>query len=192
MKVGVIFPVKSVVNRTLLQREKFVICWHTQGPHVKPAPKKKIENLPCPICGKVFRNKSSLAVHINAVHDEEGKIRFKCDQCSRGFSCKSKLKYHTLSHSDERKHPCATCGKKFKSKRDLVKHDKIHSGVKPFKCSFCAKAFLNPDKVRRHELIHTGVMDYRCSSCGKAFNQKVNLGVHERKCIGVTEGQSKL
>jgi len=162
------------------------------GPHVKPAPKKKMENLPCPICGKVFVNKSSLTVHINAVHDEEGKIRFKCDQCSRGFSCKSKLKYHILSHSDERKHPCATCGKKFKSKRDLVKHDKIHSGVKPFKCSFCAKAFLNPDKVRRHELIHTGVMDYRCSSCGKGFNQKVNLGVHERKCNGVTEGQPKL
>jgi len=162
------------------------------GPHVKPSSKKKIENLPCPTCGKIFKDKSALTGHINAVHDEEGKTRFKCDQCSRGFSCRGKLKFHLLSHSDERKHSCATCGKKFKSKCNLLKHEKIHSGVKPFKCSFCAKAFLNPDKVRRHELIHTGVMDFRCSLCGKAFNQKVNLGVHERKCIGVTESPPEL
>jgi len=177
---GQSFTTSKGINRHMLANP---------GPHVKPRYRRKMENLPCPMCGKVLK-KTSLPVHINAAHDEEGKTRFKCEQCSRGFSSKSKLKLHFLhSHSDERKHACATCGKKFKGQNDLYKHEKIHSGVKPFKCSFCAKAFLTPDRVRKHELIHTGVMDYSCSSCGKAFNQKANLGVHERKCIGVTEGQ---
>ena len=161
------------------------------GPHVKPsAPKKKMaENHPCPICAKVFKKKFSLNVHINAAHDEEGKTRYKCDQCNKGFASKDRLKAHFVSHTDEKRFPCTTCAKKFKTKRDLLNHDKIHSGVKPFKCSFCGKAFINSFQLRRHDLIHTGVMDYSCASCGKAFNQKVNLAVHERKCIGVTESQ---
>ena len=161
---------------------------HT-GPYVKPGQKPKVdEQIPCPNCSKIFKCKGYLNNHLNSVHgDPESKVKFKCDQCQKGFSRKDILRAHSLSHIVEKNHPCPTCGKKFTNPRYLHKHVKIHLGVKNFKCSICGKAFLKPDQVRRHELIHTGVMDYSCSFCGKAFNQKGNLTTHEKKCAGVKD-----
>jgi len=155
------------------------------GPHAKPKPKPKLDlQLPCPICFRVLKTKNSLNFHLRTFHDEEGRTKFKCDKCTRGFSTHGKLKQHLLVHSDERNFVCTTCGKKFRSPQYLRRHNKIHTGLKPHKCSFCGKGFINPDKVRRHELIHTGVMDFSCTSCGKKFNQKGNLVTHEKKCTG--------
>jgi len=158
------------------------------GPHVQPKQKQKQKldlQLPCPICFKVLKTKNSLNWHIKTAHDEEGRTKFKCDKCTRGFASHGKLRQHLLVHSDERNFVCPTCGKKFRSPQYLSRHNKIHTGIKPYKCSFCGKGFINPDKVRRHELIHTGVMDFSCSACGKKFNQKGNLVTHEKKCTGL-------
>merc|ERR1719318_1787997 len=90
---------------------------------------QEAEDIPCPICSKVLKNKNTLRSHINFVHsDEESKVRFKCDQCEKGFASKERLKYHLLTHTDVRK------------------HEKIHSDVNPTNVVIVARDLLTLTK----------------------------------------------
>lgn len=62
------------------------IKFHMREQHVKTD-----KTAVCNVCGKILKNRRSLATHL-PVHFEELKNRFKCSICGKGYSKKDKLK----------------------------------------------------------------------------------------------------
>lgn len=146
----------------------------------------------CEFCGKEFRQKGHLNVHL-LIHT--GARPFKCDVCLKEFNQKQILKRHLVTHrqnpNDERQKSnnflpkasfeeliCESCGKLFTNKYNFQKHRLIHSGQKPFLCGECGKSFRQKNHLVDHQRIHSGNRPFVCDVCSKTFSQKQNLKKH--------------
>lgn len=134
----------------------------------------------------------------SVTEDCNGKKRV-CPVCHKRFGAPSKLKRHSLIHTDQRPFPCSICCRAFKDLARLKAHVRIHTnstnsgttGVEICKnvsesrkghwCPVCLKCFKAPSKLRRHNLIHTKERPFKCSVCFKDFQQKRYLKSH--KCM---------
>lgn len=148
----------------------------------------------CDVCGKVMKNKSSLARH-SFIHT--GKKPFACHLCELRFNRRDNLQHHL-----NRLHPngvaklekqrevtawlCAVCGKTFSCRSRLKTHEVIHSGVKPHRCDLCPKAYMRTNDLEHHKKIaHVdGAAEPHqpssllCDFCGKEFKCRSQLAVH--------------
>ncbi|XP_062297264.1 zinc finger protein 83-like [Scomber scombrus] len=148
----------------------------------------------CDVCGKVMKNKSSLARH-SFIHT--GKKPYACHLCELRFNRRDNLQHHLT-----RLHPggvprlekqrqetawlCAVCGKTFSCRSRLKTHEVIHSGVKPFRCQLCPKAYMRTNDLEHHtksvhvdgggELQRSGSL--LCDLCGKEFRCRSQLAAH--------------
>nr|XP_012614838.2 zinc finger protein 613-like isoform X2 [Microcebus murinus]XP_020137066.1 zinc finger protein 613-like isoform X2 [Microcebus murinus]XP_020137067.1 zinc finger protein 613-like isoform X2 [Microcebus murinus]XP_020137068.1 zinc finger protein 613-like isoform X2 [Microcebus murinus]XP_020137069.1 zinc finger protein 613-like isoform X2 [Microcebus murinus] len=109
---------------------------------------------------------------------------YKCLECEKTFSHKSRLVEHHRSHTGEKPYSCQDCGKSFSRKSCLIIHYRIHTGEKPYGCSECGKAFFQKSHLILHQRTHTGEKPYGCSECGKAFSQNSCLIIHKRTHLG--------
>lgn len=149
----------------------------------------------CEYCGKEFRQKGHLNVHL-LIHT--GARPFKCDVCLKEFNQKQILKRHLVTHrqnsNDERQKSihflpkasyeelmCESCGKIFSNKYNFQKHRLIHSGQKPFLCGECGKSFRQKNHLVDHQRIHSGNRPFVCNICSKTFSQKQNLKKHQQR-----------
>ena len=71
--------------------------------------------------------------HINTAHKGQ---RFKCtiSGCSESFMRKDQLKFHILGHEGKYRFLCYNCGKGFNHKENFTAHEDTHTGDKPYKC----------------------------------------------------------
>lgn len=84
----------------------------------------------CPVCNKLYTNKSYLKEHLQTHNPDHA---FKCPHCQKKFSSKSNLRKHIHKHSPGytpakdkrryeprmRKHECSECQKMFDSPHSL-------------------------------------------------------------------------
>ncbi|XP_040922273.1 zinc finger protein 436-like [Toxotes jaculatrix] len=148
----------------------------------------------CDVCGKVMKNKSSLARH-SFIHT--GKKPFACHLCDLRFNRRDNLQHHL-----NRLHPngvaklekqrevqawlCAACGKTFSCRSRLKTHEVIHSGVKPHRCDLCPKAYMRTNDLEHHKkTVHVeGSAEPQrpssllCDFCGKEFKCRSQLAIH--------------
>lgn len=148
----------------------------------------------CDVCGKVMKNKSSLARH-SFIHT--GKKPFACHLCEMRFNRRDNLQHHlNRLHPNgvvklEKQRPlqtwlCAVCGKTFNCRSRLKTHEVIHSGVKPHRCDLCPKAYMRTNDLEHHKkVVHVGgaaepspPCSLLCHLCGKEFRCKSQLAVH--------------
>ncbi|XP_069033687.1 zinc finger protein 497-like isoform X1 [Embiotoca jacksoni] len=148
----------------------------------------------CDVCGKVMKNKSSLARH-SFIHT--GKKPFGCHLCELRFNRRDNLRHHlSRLHPDgvaklRKQRPlaawlCAVCGKTFSCRSRLKTHEVIHSGVKPHRCDLCPKAYMRTNDLEHHRRsVHAdGAADpprpssLLCDFCGKEFKCRSQLAVH--------------
>nr|XP_040132724.1 zinc finger protein OZF-like isoform X1 [Ictidomys tridecemlineatus] len=155
-------------------KEEAVFC--KGGQHTKEKPKgDRRRRGP-----RVSRKGGLFAPH--TLHAEERP--YKCSDCEKTFSHKSRLVEHHRSHTGEKPYGCSECGKTFSRKSCLIIHHRIHTGEKPYGCGECGKAFFQKSHLILHLRTHTGEKPYSCSDCGKAFSQNSCLIIHKRTHLG--------
>ncbi|EDW37205.1 GL26125 [Drosophila persimilis] len=105
---------------------------HSQGKH-------KCDRDQCKYVGK---SEVHLKRHLKSVHGKEQDNWFPCDQCEFRARSKDKLRRHSISHSDERRHKCPHCIFRCKNIDNLRKHvmkTTMHPGKFMYECKKCSE-----------------------------------------------------
>ncbi|XP_025073804.1 zinc finger protein 62-like [Pogonomyrmex barbatus] len=145
--------------------------------------KHKESPIICDVCGKTCSNSNSLYVHQKWAHF---KPKYECEICKRRMVTQKNLDQHILlQHERRESFVCEECGKSFSENHRLKQHMMTHTGDRPHDCHICGRAFARRTAYRQHLLIHTGKRPYICDICGKAFTQKPGLICHRKSHPGV-------
>ncbi|XP_044752078.1 zinc finger protein 287-like [Coccinella septempunctata] len=131
----------------------------------------------CEVCGKVYRHKSALTIHVG-MHN--GISPFKCLHCDKTFTQKGAMMRHNKIHTGEKPYQCEECGKCFTHHTSFTIHKISHTGEKSYKCNVCGLMLMSTSHLKRHMRVHTGEKRYSCSTCGKRFAEKYNLVSHSK------------
>lgn len=110
-------------------------------PEVKPE---------CPQCGKIFANRTTLRVHVLAVH--HGVKENQCVQCGKKFAQNGNLKIHIRTvHERRRDWGCPRCAKTFTQAHMLKKHlETKHDTSVSWTCAVCETGFEDARSLRWH------------------------------------------
>uniref|UniRef100_A0A3Q1EQJ6 C2H2-type domain-containing protein n=1 Tax=Acanthochromis polyacanthus TaxID=80966 RepID=A0A3Q1EQJ6_9TELE len=84
-----------------------------ESPHKEESDKR----FSCETCGKRFRERAKLTIHMRT---HTGEKPFSCERCGKRFSQKSTLTAHMRKHTGERPYFCERCGKSFSERSNLT------------------------------------------------------------------------
>nr|CAH7736314.1 unnamed protein product [Callosobruchus chinensis] len=148
----------------------------------KPS-QQNIPNNTCSTCGKTFRRKQNLDVHIRSIHKM---VRsYKCRHCDKSFSYAVSLKSHMVTHAaitGERltQLMCNLCNKGFLHQSSLTYHkETAHNTGNIFVCVKCGKRFNHKQRLVRHQLVHIDTRPFVCHECNASFKTRANLKNHQ-------------
>ncbi|KAM4600571.1 uncharacterized protein ACJ7VT_020501 isoform 2-T2 [Polymixia lowei] len=128
----------------------------------------------CPECGKTFRHRSVLELHMR-IHSKDKP--FQCKVCGKGFRFSSYLQQHLIIHTGKKPYKCPDCGKDFAFLQNMKTHQKLHQ-EKPFRCTSCRKGYSDEAQLQQHMLSHNGEKRHKCNLCDKSFGLAYLLRDH--------------
>lgn len=136
---------------------------------------KTHEDLFCPFCSIVIKNKSGFYQHINSEHFHP-ELPYQCYECVEKFASSSQL--HTHSKKLHSQTMCNVCGVKLRSIIKL-KHEGYHYGL-GFPCHICKRTHATYQSLAKHyQMVHEEENKtlVTCNVCFKTVKQK-SLGWH--------------
>ncbi|XP_014354755.2 zinc finger and BTB domain-containing protein 49 isoform X1 [Papilio machaon] len=111
----------------------------------------------CKECEAQFSSHQALRVHM-LTHKPKSERRYSCryTDCNKTFNFSHHLKYHEMTHTNNRQHFCDVCGKGFIQSHNLKVHMKTHEASKRLLCEMpnCMKKFNSESARRRHYARH--------------------------------------
>lgn len=158
------------------------------------------KGLTCPHCPGVFRDESTLNLHLVTLHKSVAHYaeevpappKKQFTPTSSSGSVQSKWKSEAV-----KSYKCSECAKTFRHRSVLELHMRIHSKDKPYQCKVCGKGFRFSSYLQQHLIIHTGKKPYKCPDCGKDFAFMQNMKTHQRlhqekpfRCTNCRKGYS--
>ncbi|XP_026849033.1 transcription factor Ouib-like [Drosophila persimilis] len=158
--------------------------------NVDPLPKRKryrsTRGYYCDQCGKWFKDKCNLNVHLKR---HTGVKQFECEECGRKELTMHLLSLHIrVKHKGELPYTCKYCGQRFDNCIKRLNHERHHKefpDIRPHVCPVCGKAFQLKAALRRHEIVHTGEQPFHCETCDVFFNRKSSLQTHNRSKLHI-------
>lgn len=129
---------------------------HIQTVHEGIKPKKQVKEKKlknCPHCEKAFKSYCTLREHVAVKH--EMSTPFKCDQCSKSYGTRAKLKTHVINVHSRVK--CDECNQEICNAFMLKRHKATAHNKKPsdvFQCEHCPKFYQIEAALNTHVLNH--------------------------------------
>ncbi|XP_041844399.1 zinc finger protein 208 isoform X2 [Melanotaenia boesemani] len=133
-----------------------------------------IKSYKCSECGKTFRHRSVLELHMR-IHSKDKP--YQCKVCGKGFRFSSYLQQHLIIHTGKKPYKCPDCGKEFAFLQNMRTHQKLHQ-EKPFRCTSCRKGYSDETQLQQHMLSHNGDKPHKCNLCDKSFGLAYLLRDH--------------
>ena len=135
----------------------------------------------CEYCGKVYRSRFGLKVHVDSKH--KAKFRFTCEVCGKGLNNLWNYRGHINKHSEKIKEKCDTCGKLFTYRTSLLTHKKRcgEPVVDVYICPACGVKFYNKRSFWDHQQGLHGNRNYQCHMCSKMFKWRSSLSYHMKR-----------
>ncbi|XP_012945456.1 zinc finger protein 143 [Aplysia californica] len=144
---------------------------------------------------KTAESKVTSEMKTNIVEKTQDSVQPKAltcsfEGCNRKFAWQNHLKYHELTHTNNRQHKCPVeaCDKTFFTAQRLNVHLRTHTGERPFACSHpdCGKSFTTAGNLKNHQRIHTGEQPFVCDhrDCSRRFTEQSSLSKHKRTHSG--------
>ena len=184
--------------------------WHLQsasvGPGVSTLPKPKSPSMAqtqaktsstptkgklymCEACGKSYKSKYGLKLHIKSKHEKTFKHR--CSVCNKAFNQTVQYRYHCLKHLNVAMDKCPHCELSFSSQGSLRRHLKTCKNntefYERFKCDLCNASFPHKHTLRYHQRGKHQPNRYACQGCSKVFAWRSSLNVHKKYCKSAWE-----
>jgi len=118
-------------------------------PQETPGKPKNIQFM-CDKCGKGFRKRSEIVVHIRT---HTGEKPLKCEQCDKCFAHPSNLRAHQRVHAKDRKLPCTApgCNKTLPNEISLKEHLLMHESKYRIPCLKCTLRFKTRKDLNEHD-----------------------------------------
>ena len=193
----------SVVEEKSLKKKNVKICRknnnrkiHTKGNLL--VFQRRIKNIKCETCGKLFSYFAHLKQHQRSVHQDQKESKTNAKEIepknlSKNYQCKICEKKSTRK-CNHGKVKCEICCKLLSHESYLKTHIMtIHQRInEKVKCEVCGKLFSNKGNLKTHIMtIHQRIKKFQCKTCGKECAQKMALHSHIKNNHGTSESFGK-